>query len=265
MSFKKKILLICCVCVLISATVCSVAVYSMVKRISLDAAQGQSFRNASALFSELEEKFTSLNTGQNHARDVRVLEYLMKKQNDELLLCFSAGNEIFNSTVFQQDDLEALSYQSVSAMELSVDMAEMKWEDRHFLVFRQEENNVGVLYKLEDISYVWSRMEKLGLALFLLTAVITVVVCLALYIILNRMMRPLQRLNDGAKQIAMGQYEERIVVEKNDEIGELSNNFNQMAEAVQSRIQRLKETEQKRTLFMGNLTHELKTPMTAIY
>ena len=53
-------------------------------------------------------------------------------------------------------------------------------------------------------------------------------------------------------------------MEKNDEIGELSNNFNQMAEAVQSRVQRLKETEQKRTLFMGNLTHELKTPMTAI-
>lgn len=264
MSFKKKILLICCVSVLVSSVVCSVAVYSMVKRISMDAAQGQGVRDAGALFSELEEKFISLNTGQNHARDVRVLEYLMKKQNDELLLCFSAGNEIFNSTVFQQDDLEALSYQSVSAMELSVDMAEMKWEDRHFLVFRQEEKDVGVLYKLEDISYVWSRMEKLGLALFLLTVVITVVVCLALYIILNRMMRPLQRLNDGAKQIAMGQYEERIVVEKNDEIGELSNNFNQMAEAVQSRIQRLKETEQKRTLFMGNLTHELKTPMTAI-
>lgn len=267
MGFKKKILLICCVSVLVSSTVCSVAVYSMVKRISLEAARGQGFRDASVLFSELEERMLTLNIGQDPAKDARTLEYLMKKQNNEYLLCFTigeAGTEIFNSTVFQQDDLEALSYQSVSVMDFSRDMAVMNWEDKHFLVFRQEENNACILYKLEDITYVWTRMQRLGLGLILLTAAITTVVCLVICIILNRMMRPLKRLNEGAKQIAMGQYDERIVVEKNDEIGELSHNFNQMAEAVQSRIWRLKETEQKRTLFMGNLTHELKTPMTAI-
>lgn len=267
MSFRKKILLICCICVLASSVVCSVAVYSMVKRISLEAAQGQGLRNAGTLFSELEEKMQTFNTGQDGARDVRVLEYLMKRQNDEMLLCFSTedrGTEIFNSTVFQQDDLESLSYQSVSVMNFTLDMATMNWEGRHFLVFRLEENNVCMFYKLEDISYVWTRMQNLGLGLILLTFVITTVVCLVVCVILNRMLRPLKRLNEGAKQIAMGQYDERIVVEKNDEIGELSTNFNQMADAVQSRIQRLKETEQKRTLFMGNLTHELKTPMTAI-
>lgn len=267
MSFKKKILLICCISVLVSSVICSVAVYVMVQRISLDAARGQGVRDASVLFSELKERMMLLNTGQNNTRDARVLEYIMKKQNDELLLCFSAkemGTEIFNSTIFQQDDLEALSYQSISVMDYSLDMTEMNWEGKHFLIFRQEDSGVCVLYKLVDITYVWTRMQRLGLGLVLLSGTITAVVCLVLCVILNRMLRPLKRLNDGAKQIAMGQYDERIVVEKKDEIGELSDNFNQMAEAVQSRIQRLKETEQKRTLFMGNLTHELKTPMTAI-
>lgn len=267
MSFKKKILLICCISVLVSSVVCSMAVYSMVKRASLESARGQGVRNASVLFSELEEKMLALNMGQDHTKDVRTLEYLMKKQDDEFLLCFTTeemGTEIFNATIFQQEELEALPYQSVSLMNSLLDMATMNWENKYFLVFRQEENDSCILYKLEDITYVWTRMHRLGLGLILLTVAITTVVCLVICIILNRMLRPLKRLNEGAKQIAMGQYDERIVVEKNDEIGELSSNFNQMAEAVQSRVQRLKETEQKRTLFMGNLTHELKTPMTAI-
>lgn len=37
-----------------------------------------------------------------------------------------------------------------------------------------------------------------------------------------------------------------------------------MAEAVETRTHSLEESEYKKTLFMGNLTHELKTPMTAI-
>lgn len=72
MSFRKKILLICCICVLASSVVCSVAVYSMVKRISLEAAQGQGLSNVGALFSELEEKMQTLNMGQDGARDVVV-------------------------------------------------------------------------------------------------------------------------------------------------------------------------------------------------
>jgi signal transduction histidine kinase len=37
-----------------------------------------------------------------------------------------------------------------------------------------------------------------------------------------------------------------------------------MAEAVEQRSEKLYEEQRKKTLFMGNLTHELKTPMTAI-
>lgn len=107
-------------------------------------------------------------------------------------------------------------------------------------------------------------MGLLGFGLVVLTCIITMGVCLLLFIVLNKVLFPLQQLNDGAKQIARGRYDERIQVGRKDEIGELSENFNQMAGAVQFRIEKLKEAEWKRTLFMGNLTHELKTPMTAI-
>lgn len=267
MRFRTKIILICCISILCSSAICSVAVYSLVKRISLDAAESQSYQNSYMQFSEIEERISTLMNGKDNAMEQNVLEYLLKIQGDEMLLGFAVGEkgeEIFNNTVFQQSDLSGLSYHSLEDLERRIDVAEMKWEGRHFLVFRQEVNGSCVLYKLEEVTYVWTRMKMLGLGLLLLTVMITAVVCLILYIILNRMLRPLHRLNEGAKQIARGQYDERVAVEQTDEIGELSGNFNVMAEAVQSRIQKLKEIEQKRTLFMGNLTHELKTPMTAI-
>lgn len=266
MRLKTRIILICCISILFSSVVCSVAVYGLVRNISLDAAEGESLKNALAGFASLGDKITSLNDRKAGAVDKRVLEYIFKQYNDEMSVCFfeigKRREEVFNCTVFDQEDFEALEYNDISNSDIEV--AEMRWEDRHFYVFRQTEYDGCIIYKLEDITYVWERMRLLRLGLVLLSCVITVVVCLILLVIMNKMLCPLQRLNAGAKQIARGQYDERIVVERQDEIGELSDNFNQMAEAVQLQIERLTEAERRRTLFMGNLTHELKTPMTAI-
>lgn len=265
MRLKTKILLLCCISVLFSSAVCSVAVYVLVKNFSLDAAEGQSFKDAIAAFSALEDDMTALKIDKDDAVDEKVLQYICKKQGDKLLVCFASGigkeTEIFNSTVFNKENLEELHYNSND--ELGVQRASMNWEGKTFFVYRQEMYN-GVIYKLEDITYVWERMRLLGIGLVSLMGAVTVVVCFVLFILLKKVLQPLHELSAGAKQIAKGRYDKRIVVKRRDEIGELSDNFNQMAEAVQFRTDSLEEAERRRTLFMGNLTHELKTPMTAI-
>jgi len=55
-----------------------------------------------------------------------------------------------------------------------------------------------------------------------------------------------------------------VSVKTNDEIGVLTENFNAMAEAVEQKISELKESENKKTMFMADFSHELKTPLTAI-
>ena len=263
MRLKTKIILICCISVLFSSIVCSIAVYRLVKNISLEAAEGQAFQNAMSVFSDLGEKMNRL---PNEEWNEPVMQYILKKQDDEMLVCFSANREeraeLYNSTVFDKADFERLRYHSTAGA--SVDMAELIWESRHFFVYRQSDYDMCIIYKLEDVTYVWERMRVIGISLVVMNCVVTAAVCLVVFLIVKKVLRPLQKLNDGAKQIARGEYDERIAVERNDEIGELSRNFNQMAEAVQLRIQQLREAESKRTLFMGNLTHELKMPMTAI-
>lgn len=75
----------------------------------------------------------------------------------------------------------------------------------------------------------------------------------------------MQKLSESAKKIAGGNYSERVSVSNKDEIGELGEQFNVMADAVEERIAKLLEEERKKNVFMGNLTHELRTPLTAIY
>lgn len=67
-----------------------------------------------------------------------------------------------------------------------------------------------------------------------------------------------------SKKIAKGSYHERINIKTNDEIGELSESFNLMLEAIENKIDELEVSVKQREEFITNFTHELKNPMTSI-
>ena len=73
------------------------------------------------------------------------------------------------------------------------------------------------------------------------------------------MVDPLKRMCSFAHRFARGEVDVRITDYKNrnDEIGELAAAFNAMADS-------LAQAEQKRSEFVANVSHELKTPMTTI-
>ena len=73
----------------------------------------------------------------------------------------------------------------------------------------------------------------------------------------RRLVRPIQRMRDASQRIAAGEYEERVDVAGEDELGALARSFNQMA-------QRLEETEERRRQLVGDVAHELRTPLANI-
>ena len=58
--------------------------------------------------------------------------------------------------------------------------------------------------------------------------------------------RPIHQLAIASRQIADGAYSDRVIVKSPDEIGELAENFNSMADAVQEKIQALSWPRSKR-------------------
>lgn len=71
------------------------------------------------------------------------------------------------------------------------------------------------------------------------------------------LIKPLYDLNQVSKQIASGDYSKRAHISSDDEIGQVAESFNIMAESVEN-------TEANRTEFISNISHELRSPITSI-
>lgn len=76
--------------------------------------------------------------------------------------------------------------------------------------------------------------------------------------------RPIDQLRQMAKRLANGDYESKIELNEYVEIAQLSASFNAMADGIELHIKQLKEEKEKQKDFLDRITHELKTPLTAI-
>lgn len=75
------------------------------------------------------------------------------------------------------------------------------------------------------------------------------------YLLVRRLMDPVRRLRQGAEKICAGDLGYRVEVTRQDELGELTESINHMADSLQSML------EAKRQLLLA-ISHELRTPVT---
>ncbi len=80
---------------------------------------------------------------------------------------------------------------------------------------------------------------------------------IASFVVAAEIARPLKRLASASQRIARGEYDERVPADGPGELGELATSFNAMASA-------LEQTEQRRMELIGDVAHELRTPVTVL-
>ncbi len=76
--------------------------------------------------------------------------------------------------------------------------------------------------------------------------------------------RRLHRLTTAVRKISGGDLSTRSRIQSQDEFGQLSRDFDAMADKLQENISRLETDIERQEGFMGAFAHELKTPMTSI-
>lgn len=93
-----------------------------------------------------------------------------------------------------------------------------------------------------------------------------VVLCgIAIAVILSyAMTRRLHQLTTAVRRISGGDLSTRSRLGSNDEFGQLSRDFDAMADKLQENISRLESDIERQDSFLGAFAHEMKTPMTSI-
>ena len=99
--------------------------------------------------------------------------------------------------------------------------------------------------------------EAMRQALLWATLIAVVTATIVSFAVAARIADPISSLSAAARRISRGHYAERVSVDATDELGELATSFNEMAGSLEA-------TERRRLQLVGDVAHELRTPLATL-
>ncbi|MCU7827443.1 MAG: HAMP domain-containing histidine kinase [Candidatus Thiodiazotropha sp. (ex Myrtea sp. 'scaly one' KF741663)] len=121
--------------------------------------------------------------------------------------------------------------------------------DQQFMLRLKQDDHTLLLSHINPIE-----SGRLPLIISLTIIVVLLIIALA-YHLVRRLFRPIETIRQGVTHFGEGDLGHRIAVSRRDELGELANSINTMAEEIQQML------ESKRQLLLA-ISHELRSPLT---
>jgi HD-GYP domain-containing protein (c-di-GMP phosphodiesterase class II) len=116
-----------------------------------------------------------------------------------------------------------------------------------------DESGWGVVVQVDIEKAYFTALELRRRSLQVVSGVTALAVVLG-FLFAGQISRPVQKLADGARRLAGGDYATRVAVESRNEVGILADAFNLMGEEIQKAIEEIKRrAEENKELFMGSI------------
>ncbi|MCF6277501.1 MAG: ATP-binding protein [Anaerolineales bacterium] len=126
---------------------------------------------------------------------------------------------------------------------------------------RLENTQIGVLLALDTSlspnSVSNNFVRTLNASVWQASLITTLFAVLIGSMLFRQIIAPVRAVTDAARKIAAGNLEQRVLVDRNDEVGQMAQTFNQMADA-------LEHDRQLRRNMTADIAHELRTPLSVI-
>lgn len=120
------------------------------------------------------------------------------------------------------------------------------------------------LETMRDVTAVYTERTRGFMVYRNMTLLLLLFSSAIMYVLAAWLTRPIRILTQAAKEMTAGDYSYRAEVVSNDEMGQLTRDFNHMAGALEENIHKLEDEVRAREDFIAAFSHELKTPLTSI-
>ena len=115
----------------------------------------------------------------------------------------------------------------------------------------------GMVIISTSLSDIEARLQNISRTFIYYFLVISFLVLAISLLLTGTITRPIKLLHNGIRRMAQGHLSERVHIPGRDEVAQLGEAFNTMAE-------RLESLDQARNEFVANASHELRTPLSAV-
>ncbi|TQR37114.1 HAMP domain-containing histidine kinase [Lysinibacillus sphaericus] len=164
--------------------------------------------------------------------------------SDPLKLVFDSKDRVFKGLYELKQNYNAFTYK------------EPVYQDGELL---------GV-YEIQLVRKDWVKgVERRSWLVIASSIVLFLLIYFAVMMLLNRKLnRPLHELMRQMRTFAKGEHVESNLVARKDEIGELAQTFLAMQDEIETARAHLKTEQHQKELMIASISHDLKTPLTAI-
>ncbi len=116
---------------------------------------------------------------------------------------------------------------------------------------------VTIIYLNKAVPTIDQKVDEFNHLMIVALVIALIYSGITIFISTRRVSGDIKKLNNGVKFIAKGNFDYEFNTQRDDEIGELSRNFNLM-------VGELKAMENSRRKFISDLSHDLRSPITSI-
>lgn len=110
-----------------------------------------------------------------------------------------------------------------------------------------------IVFISRPTSFAYAGVVKLNNYIFYVTIVSSCIVVLIAWWAAQRIATPILKVAEGARSIGRGEFDSEIVVDSDDEVGVLAEEFNEMRRNLKAAVDKLTQEERKLTAIVDNL------------
>lgn len=172
---------------------------------------------------------------------------------------YAVSNEGLDSLNYTKLDIEELDLEKIKSGKI-ISKKNIIYNNKNLntyykpIFYNGKFNGLVILIESYNKGY-FSESYKFIFILIIFSSIVSIL--LIHYFLKKILLKPLEDIDVSARKLVKGDFKKRIDIASNDEIGDLANSFNTMAES-------LEKVDLVRKEFIANVSHEIRSPITSI-